>query len=306
MEDLIKSRTRLLGWRGAIGQETVRNFIPRKHVLDSNLLPLLERESRCDCCWIMDSCISDPCTWFTWNYSYITEKSAYKGPWNIPKRRAKKHPLAPKRPMSAFLKYSQTRRAIVKQDNPDMNNTDVSRLLGEMWRGHSEKERSPYKEEEERERAVYKRNVAEFRARQARLDAASRIPHSSIPTENVRRPSNHVDTVAPYQQQQQHHRHSHHQPPAAAAVEPINAGYRQEQAYHQGSIHRHDNPSVYHHRHPSNSIHRQGSNAHHPYDAHFGYSFPQGMYKEPPVASWVNGAIMSSLIVYSTRPCHRF
>mmetsp|Transcript_42533 Transcript_42533/g.102862 ORF Transcript_42533/g.102862 Transcript_42533/m.102862 type:complete len:104 (+) Transcript_42533:31-342(+) len=55
--------------------------------------------------------------------------------------------------MSAFLKYSQTRRAKVKQDNPDMSNTDVSRLLGEMWRNASPRERSPYVEQEERERA---------------------------------------------------------------------------------------------------------------------------------------------------------
>jgi hypothetical protein len=45
---------------------------------------------------------------------FVREKAAYKGPWAVPKRRAKKHPLAPKRPMSAFLKYSQKRRSVVK------------------------------------------------------------------------------------------------------------------------------------------------------------------------------------------------
>jgi hypothetical protein len=29
---------------------------------------------------------------------YIEEKTNHKGTWNLPKRRAKKHPLAPKRP----------------------------------------------------------------------------------------------------------------------------------------------------------------------------------------------------------------
>lgn len=29
---------------------------------------------------------------------YAAEKSEHKGPWQLPKRRAKKHPLAPKRP----------------------------------------------------------------------------------------------------------------------------------------------------------------------------------------------------------------
>jgi hypothetical protein len=112
--------------------------------------------------------------------SFVKEKAAYKGPWSVPKRRAKKHPLAPKRPMSAFLKYSQTRRATVKQDNPDMSNTDVSRLLGEMWRNANPKERAPYVEQEERERSIYKEVIKKFRDDQTRMDAASRTSHHSV------------------------------------------------------------------------------------------------------------------------------
>jgi hypothetical protein len=112
--------------------------------------------------------------------SFVKEKAAYKGPWSVPKRRAKKNPLAPKRPMSAFLKYSQTRRATTKQDNPDMSNTDVSRLLGEMWRNANPKERAPYVEQEERERSIYKEDIKKFRDDQARMDAASRFSHQSV------------------------------------------------------------------------------------------------------------------------------
>lgn len=53
--------------------------------------------------------------------------------------------------MSAFLKYSLSRRKAVKANNPDMNNTDISRLLGEMWRNAHEDEKKPYVEEELRE-----------------------------------------------------------------------------------------------------------------------------------------------------------
>jgi HMG (high mobility group) box len=140
---------------------------------------------------------------------FVREKAAYKGPWAVPKRRAKKHPLAPKRPMSAFLKYSQKRRSVVKvsctgpvvgmlqrigyqanaftcpisakRDNPDMSNTDVSRLLGEMWRNACAKERAPYVEEEEKERAIYKDQIKKFKEEQAKLDAASRTSHNSVP-----------------------------------------------------------------------------------------------------------------------------
>jgi len=93
---------------------------------------------------------------------YDELRKTYTG-WAIPKRRAKKHPLAPKRPMSAFLQFSQTRRRLVKKQNPDMSNTDVSRLLGEMRHNSPESERAPYIEREIEERAVYKVAIAKWK-----------------------------------------------------------------------------------------------------------------------------------------------
>ena len=69
-----------------------------------------------------------------------------------------------------------------------MSNTDVSRLLGEMWRNASPKERAPYVEQEEKERAVYKKDIARFRADQANLDAASRTSHQNVKRMNDYRP----------------------------------------------------------------------------------------------------------------------
>jgi len=131
---------------------------------------------------------------------FVREKAAYKGSWAIPKRRAKKHPLAPKRPMSAFLKYSQTRRAKVKTDNPDMSNTDVSRLLGEMWRNATQKERAPYVEQEERERKVYKEAIKKWRDDQARMDAASRSSHQLV-QQNYRQHQHPLPAQAPQSQE---------------------------------------------------------------------------------------------------------
>lgn len=82
--------------------------------------------------------------------------------------------------MSAFLKYSQKRRSMVKEKNPDMSNTDVSRLLGEMWRSASLSERAPYVEQEEVERAQYKEEIKNWREEQVKLDAASRTSHHSV------------------------------------------------------------------------------------------------------------------------------
>ena len=128
---------------------------------------------------------------------YVKEKAASKGPWEQPKRRAKKHPLAPKRPMSAFLKYSQQRRKAAKAENPDMSNTDISRLLGEMWRNTDPEERRPFQEVEEKERAVYKAEIAKWRADQARIERErtlraaekARVEREAHQTEKESKPS---------------------------------------------------------------------------------------------------------------------
>ena len=78
------------------------------------------------------------------------------------------------------VKFSQTRRQKIKEENPDMQNTDISRLLGEMWRNASQQERAPYVDQELRERAVYKEKMRQFREKQAREDAASRTSHQSV------------------------------------------------------------------------------------------------------------------------------
>ena len=98
---------------------------------------------------------------------------------------ARKNPTAPKRPMSAFLKYSQKRRQEVKEANPEMNNTDISRLLGELWRAADAAEKEPYVESEKIERAEYNEAIANWREEQAHLDAATRRSHHSVQQHSV-------------------------------------------------------------------------------------------------------------------------
>jgi hypothetical protein len=87
---------------------------------------------------------------------YMNEKASYTGPWQVPTKRARKDPSAPKRPMSAFLYYAMGKRTELKKKHPTMINTNVSRLLGEMWRTASAEERKPFVEKEKMEREKYK------------------------------------------------------------------------------------------------------------------------------------------------------
>eukprot|EP00590_Aulacoseira_subarctica_P000064 CAMPEP_0172437952 /NCGR_PEP_ID=MMETSP1064-20121228/72535_1 /TAXON_ID=202472 /ORGANISM="Aulacoseira subarctica , Strain CCAP 1002/5" /LENGTH=445 /DNA_ID=CAMNT_0013186469 /DNA_START=311 /DNA_END=1648 /DNA_ORIENTATION=- len=116
---------------------------------------------------------------------YDEKRKNYTG-WAIPKRRAKKHPLAPKRPMSAFLRFSQTRRKMVKDQNPDMSNTDVSRLLGEMWHSAPPADRNPYIEQELDERNAYKIEIAKWRSEYEKQALSKNSPDNvATPTEYI-------------------------------------------------------------------------------------------------------------------------
>lgn len=102
------------------------------------------------------------------------ERSKYTGPWKIPSRRgkAKKDKNAPKRPMSAFLAYSHTKRAECRAANPHMDNIDVSRELAKEWKAASQEEKQPFIDEEAKLREQYKINIAEWRTKHAEEELA--------------------------------------------------------------------------------------------------------------------------------------
>ncbi|KAL3909972.1 MAG: hypothetical protein SGILL_007876, partial [Bacillariaceae sp.] len=70
---------------------------------------------------------------------------------------------APKRPPSAFLNYCQRRRSELKQENPGMKNTEISKLLGEEWKNCPIHIRQPHIDKEKREREFYHKAVAMWR-----------------------------------------------------------------------------------------------------------------------------------------------
>lgn len=102
---------------------------------------------------------------------YLAEKEVYTGPWQVPQRRAKKDPTAPKRNPSAFLLFSLTKRKELKGKNPDLKNTEISRILGELWRNTRAEEKRPFVEREQKERESYKERMSAWRIKKAKDDA---------------------------------------------------------------------------------------------------------------------------------------
>jgi hypothetical protein len=119
------------------------------------------------------------------------EKLMYKGPWKVSSdKKAPKDPNAPKRPMSAFLAFSNPRRGMVKQNNPEMNNSQVSKALSKMWKEAPDHVRQIYINEEASKRNQYKLAMAEWKkltdeekgmARQRREEGALRAAEETLP-----------------------------------------------------------------------------------------------------------------------------
>lgn len=99
---------------------------------------------------------------------------------------------APRRPMSAFLKYSKMTRPRVKKENPHLENTDVSRLLGEMWKNADPEERKPYEDNELLERAAYNATIQKWREEVARKGSEAQASHQKIRAENIPQPNTQV------------------------------------------------------------------------------------------------------------------
>ena len=99
----------------------------------------------------------------------------YKGPWKVPaNKRTPKDPTAPKRPMSAFLAFSNKRRAALKRQHPDATNADLSKMLSKTWREAPEELRRKYMDEEAELRAQYKIEMAKWRKKVAEEKKAER------------------------------------------------------------------------------------------------------------------------------------
>mmetsp|Transcript_18278 Transcript_18278/g.26241 ORF Transcript_18278/g.26241 Transcript_18278/m.26241 type:complete len:370 (-) Transcript_18278:73-1182(-) len=95
---------------------------------------------------------------------YEMEKATYKGPWKVPAEKPVKDPNAPKRPMSAFLSYSNSKRSEVKKMNPQMTNAEVSRILAKMWKKATDDEKHDFVQRENLARKNYKEAMVEWKA----------------------------------------------------------------------------------------------------------------------------------------------
>lgn len=71
-------------------------------------------------------------------------------------------------------------RSKLKEENPDLKNTEISKLLGQAWKSLPVEMRCPYIEREHREREVYKERIAKWRKERREQEALAKIQREAV------------------------------------------------------------------------------------------------------------------------------
>jgi hypothetical protein len=76
-------------------------------------------------------------------------------------KKTKKDNTGPKKPISAYFFYCRDVRPQLKEDHPELKGTDVTKKMGEMWRGLSEDEKSLFADLAEKDKERYATECAQ-------------------------------------------------------------------------------------------------------------------------------------------------
>lgn len=95
----------------------------------------------------------------------------------------KKHPPNHiKRPMNAFMVWSQMERREIVKYAPDMHNAEISKNLGKRWKMLSEEQRKPYRDEAQRLKELHLKEYPDYKYRPRKKGTKGTTPLKGVDT----------------------------------------------------------------------------------------------------------------------------
>ncbi|KAL4131568.1 hypothetical protein QTP88_008861 [Uroleucon formosanum] len=86
-------------------------------------------------------------------------------PYSDATQTKKNNPNHIKRPMNAFMVWSQIERRKICNDQPDMHNAEISKMLGMRWKTLTDEQRKPFIEEAETLRLMHLKEYPDYKYR---------------------------------------------------------------------------------------------------------------------------------------------